>query len=145
MTTTITIVFNGGRKLGANGTQWKEASDLFADTLKRFLSSYLTGLENSDKNLEDQFETQRPLGCMEAGYEKVKFKLHANCRIVITFDDDPQSLASLVDSTKRKLSPILIAGGIIFHATNLTETICHAEQTPVSKEMDLLSFSAKEE
>ena len=145
MTTTITIAFDGGRKLEAEGTQWKEASEVFADALKRFLPNYLTGLERSDKNLEDKFELQRSLGWMEAGDEKVKFKLHASRRMDITFNDEPQSIQSLVDTTKRKLSPILVAGGIIFHATNLTETICHAEQTPVSKEMDLLSFSAKEE
>ena len=145
MTTTITIAFDGGRKLEAEGTQWKEASEVFADALKRFLPSYLTGRERSDKNLEDKFEIQRSLGWMEAGDDKVRFKLHASRRMDITFNDNPQSIASLVDSTKRKLSPILVAGGIIFHATKLTESICHAGQAPVSKTIDLLSFSAKEE
>lgn len=143
MTTTITIVFNGGRKLEAEPTQWKKASHVFAEALKVFLPSYLKGPEKNGAYLEDLFESQT--GCMEAGYEEVRFKLHASCRLDIVFNNDPQKLETLVASTRRKLSPILVAGGIIFQTTKLTETICHAEQATVSKEIDLLSFSAKEE
>lgn len=145
MTAQITIEFNGGHELNGDGEKWKEASHIFADALKVFLPNYLTRLEKVDNNLENIFETSRGLGCMEAGYEKVKFKLYAKRHLDITFNDDLSRIRSLVDATSRELLPIFIAVGIIFQTPKLTVKYTKTGQAPQAKEIDLLSCFAKEE
>ena len=82
---------------------------------------------------------------MEAGYEKVKFKLYAKRHLDITFNDDLSRIRSLVDATSRELLPIFIAVGIIFQTPKLTVKYTKTGQAPQAKEIDLLSCFAKEE
>ena len=145
MTAQITIEFNGGRELNiANGEQWKEASHIFADSLKVFQPGHLTGLEKSGTNLKDFFEGSRPSGFMEAGYDEVKFKLYASRCLEITSNVESSNLMkSLFNSASQELLPIYLAVGIIFQTPNLTVKFAKTGQAAESMEIDLLNCFAK--